>query len=43
VRLLSSKWTRNWHLGLIERIQRSKKQPVVFFAKTDEVRVRAAN
>ena len=30
-------WTRNWHVKLIEQIKTSKKQPIVFFAKTDEV------
>jgi hypothetical protein len=29
--------TRNWHVRLIENIRKGKKQPVVFFAKTDEV------
>jgi hypothetical protein len=36
-RLHSWKWTRNWHLNLIEHIRKYKKQPVIFFAKTDEV------
>lgn len=36
-RLHSWKWTRNWHLKLIEHIRRYKEQPVIFFAKTDEV------
>lgn len=30
-------WTRSWHVKLIARIKKAKKQPVVFFAKTDEV------
>jgi amino acid transporter len=35
--LQSWRWTRNWHVKLIDFIKRSKKQPVIFFAKTDEV------
>lgn len=31
------RWTKNWHNNLISKIKRSKMQPVVFFAKTDEV------
>jgi amino acid transporter len=36
-RLHSWRWTKDWHKRLIYRIQRAKKQPVIFFAKTDEV------
>lgn len=36
-RLHSWRWTREWHLKLIDQIKESKKQPIVFFAKTDEV------
>lgn len=38
-RLHSWKWTRDWHLKLIEQIRRYKKQPIIFFAKTDEISV----
>ena len=36
-KLHSWAWTRNWHFKLIDNIKRSKKQPIIFFAKTDEV------
>ena len=36
-KLHSWRWTRDWHVKLIDKIKRSKKQPIVFFAKTDEV------
>jgi amino acid transporter len=36
-RLHSFRWTRDWHLKLINRIKKSKEQPIIFFAKTDEV------
>jgi amino acid transporter len=36
-KLHSWKWTRDWHLKLIAQIRRYKKQPIIFFAKTDEV------
>lgn len=36
-RLHSWRWTTDWHEKLVYRIQQAKKQPVVFFAKTDEV------
>jgi hypothetical protein len=35
--LHSWSWTRGWHIKLIAKIKKAKKQPVVFFAKTDEV------
>jgi amino acid transporter len=35
-RLHSWRWTRDWHMKLINKIKRNKKQPIVFFAKTDE-------
>jgi len=35
--LHSWKWTKDWHKKLVYRIQRAKKQPVIFFAKIDEV------
>jgi len=36
-RLHEWRWTRNWHVKIIDKIKRAKKQPIVFFAKTDEV------
>ena len=36
-KLHSWRWTRDWHVKLIDKIKKSKKQPIVFFAKTDEV------
>jgi amino acid transporter len=36
-KLHSWRWTRNWHIGLIESIRKGKKQPIIFFANTDEV------
>jgi len=38
-RLHSWRWTRNWHIKLVNKIKRSKIQPIVFFAKTDEVQL----
>jgi amino acid transporter len=35
--LHSWRWTRDWHAKLIHKIKTSKKQPIIFFAKTDEV------
>lgn len=37
MKLHSWRWTRNWHIKLIDKIKRCKKQPIIFFAKTDEV------
>jgi hypothetical protein len=31
------RWTRNWHITLRESIKKAKKQPFIFFAKSDEV------
>ena len=36
-RLHSCRWTRNLHSKLIDNIKKTKKQPIIFFAKTDEV------
>jgi amino acid transporter len=36
-RLHSWRWTKTWHVKLIDKIKKSKKQPIVFFAKSDEV------
>jgi hypothetical protein len=36
-KLHSWRWTRNWHVDLNDKIKRSQKQPIIFFAKTDEV------
>ena len=38
-RLHSWKWTRNWHLKLVAKIKNLKRQPVIFFAKTDQISV----
>jgi amino acid transporter len=35
--LHSWRWTRDWHVKLIHKIKTSKKQPIIFFAKNDEV------
>jgi hypothetical protein len=35
--LHSCRWTKTWDVKLIDKIKKSKKQPIVFFAKTDEV------
>ena len=37
IRLHSYPWTRNWHVKLIQIIKKRKEQPIIFFAKTDEV------
>jgi amino acid transporter len=42
-RLHEWRLTRNWHVQLIDKIKTSKKQPVVFFAKTDEVPLPSTN
>jgi hypothetical protein len=36
-KLHSWRWTRDWHLKLIDKIKKCRTQPIVFFAKTDEV------
>lgn len=35
--LHSWRWSSTWHLKLITKIKNLKRQPVIFFAKTDEV------
>jgi hypothetical protein len=35
-RLHEWRWTKDWHLKLINKIKTSKSQPIIFFAKTDE-------
>ena len=36
-------WTRDWGIKLIDNMRKSKQQPVIFFAKTDEVQTILSN